>query len=311
MSARAVVFAYHDVGARCLSVLLAAGLDVALVATHRDDPAEGGWFASVARLAREHGLEVDDALEPPAPALERRVRELRPDFVFSFYYRRLLPAGLLACARRGAFNMHGSLLPRYRGRAPVNWAILRGERETGATLHEMVERADAGPVVDRMAVPILPDDQALDVLRKVTVAAELVLHRSLPGLLDGSAPRTAQDEAQASYHGARRPEDGRIDFSAAAREIHDLVRAVAPPWPGAFADIGGSRLRLLRTRLVKGGASAQPARLAAGADGALLLHCADGGVLQVLAAELDGEPLTPERLAARFGQLSLALGKNK
>src|SRR4029077_2264040 len=100
------------------------------------------------------------------------VQGLAPDFIFSFYYRAMLQAPLLAAARRGALNMHGSLLPNYRGRAPVNWAILRGERESGATLHYMVARADAGDIVDQLAVPILEDDDAREVFAKVTVAAE-------------------------------------------------------------------------------------------------------------------------------------------
>ena len=171
MAARAVVFAYHDVGVRSLSVLLAQGVDVALVVTHRDDPRETIWFASVERLAREHGLETITPEAAELPALQARLASLAPDFLFSFYYRHMLPAPILDAARRGAYNVHGSLLPKYRGRVPVNWAILHGERETGATLHEMVDKPDAGRIVDQMAVPILPDDVALDVFRKVTVAA--------------------------------------------------------------------------------------------------------------------------------------------
>lgn len=171
---RAVVFAYHDVGVRCLSVLLAHGMDVALVVTHEDDPAEQIWFQSVAALAREHRLPLLTPADPNIPELVERVRALRPDFLFSFYYRKLLGAPLLKAAG-GAFNMHGSLLPKYRGRAPVNWAIIRGERETGATLHEMVEQPDAGRIVDQQPVPILPNDTAIEVFRKVTVAAEMGL----------------------------------------------------------------------------------------------------------------------------------------
>ena len=280
--ASAVVFAYHDVGVRCLSVLLAQDIDVKLVVTHADDPRENIWFASVARLAGEHGLDIAMPEDPAAPGFAQRLAALAPDFIFSFYYRHMLPAGVLGAARRGAFNMHGSLLPRYRGRVPVNWAILRGERETGATLHEMVEKPDAGRIVDQMAVPILPDDMALDVFRKVTVAAELVLHRSLPGLLDGSARLVAQDLSKGSYFGARRPEDGRIDWSASAVEIHNLVRAVAPPYPGAFTTFRGSPLRVLRTRLTQRTA---PPGIAIDEHGMLHAGCGDGRRLDILQAE--------------------------
>ncbi|HSJ97629.1 MAG TPA: formyltransferase [Myxococcota bacterium] len=304
-AARAVVFAYHDVGVRCLAALLARGVEAALVVTHRDDPAEGAWFASVERSARERGLEVE-APDDPA-GLHRRIAALAPDFLFSFHYRRLLSPALLALARRGAYNMHGSLLPRYRGRAPVNWAILRGERETGATLHEMVQRPDAGRIVDQLAVPILPDDVALDVMRKVTVAAELVLHRALPGLIDGSARLAEQRLAEGEYCGARRPEDGRIDWRQGARRIHDLVRAVAPPWPGAFTQVRGRRLRILRTRVLAERAAPGAARLS-GDAGRLLACCADGGVLQVLECDLDGAPLAPAELRRRLGADPVPLG---
>lgn len=298
MGASAVVFAYHDVGVRCLSVLLAHGVRVPLVVTHADDPGENVWFASVERLAREAGLEV--AVVDDATALAGRVQAAAPDFIFSFYFRRMLPAQVLGHARRGAYNMHGSLLPRFRGRAPVNWAIVRGARETGATLHEMVAKPDAGAIVDQQAVPILPEDTAIDVFRKVTVAAEIVLDRALPGLLDGTARPVAQDLTRGEYCGGRRPEDGRIDWSRPAREIHDLVRAVAPPYPGAFATLAGRELRVLRTRSPHPGATPGPARLVAGSDG-LAAHCADGGILPILACELEKEALDRARFLARFG----------
>jgi methionyl-tRNA formyltransferase len=214
----------------------------------------------------------------------------------------MLPGALLATAKRGAFNMHGSLLPKYRGRVPVNWAILRGERETGATLHEMVAKPDAGRIVDRMAVPILPDDRAIDVFRKVTVAAELVLHRALPSLVNGTARMEPQDFTRGSYFGGRRPEDGRIDWSMGAREIHDLVRAVAPPYPGAFTTIGGSTLRVLRTRVLDPLPKEGAPCLTVDAHERLVARCAGGGMLHILEAELDGEPLTPPSFVGRYGR---------
>jgi methionyl-tRNA formyltransferase len=278
--ASAIVFAYHDVGVRCLQVLLAGGVDVKLVVTHRDDPKESIWFGSVEKLARQNGLDVafdDDA------GLEPRAASHAPDFIFSFYYRHMLPASVLAIARRGAYNMHGSLLPKYRGRVPVNWAILQGERETGATLHEMVEKPDAGRIVDQMAVPILPDDTALDVFRKVTVAAELVLHRSLPAIVAGTAKPRAQDLSKGSYFGARKPEDGRIDWSRPAAEIHNLVRAVAPPYPGAFCDVNGRRLGIHRTRVLPREPRPPPADPGiTQTDHGLFARCGDGAALAIL-----------------------------
>ena len=243
MAVQAVVFGYHDVGVRCLRVLLDAGVAVPLVVTHRDAPDERIWFGSVARLAQSRGIET--LLSEEMNRLRERISVISPEFMFSFYYRRMLPPEVLALARKGAFNMHGSLLPKYRGRAPVNWAILKGESETGATLHEMVAKPDAGRIVDQERVPIGPDETAAEVFAKVSDAAETVLKRSLPHLLAGTASLKKQDLSKGSYFGARRPEDGRIDWSKSALEIHNLVRAVAPPYPGAFTD----RMKIFRTRV--------------------------------------------------------------
>jgi methionyl-tRNA formyltransferase len=305
MNASAVVFAYHDVGVRCLSVLLAHGVEIPLVVTHRDDPKENIWFGSVEKLAREHDIEV--ALPDQPAELASRLSRLTPDFIFSFYYRHMLPRELLAAARRGAYNVHGSLLPKYRGRVPINWAVLKGERETGATLHQMVEKPDAGGIVDQMAVPILPDDRAVDVFRKVTTAAEIVLDRALPRLLDGTAKARPQDLSKGAYFGGRKAEDGRIDWRRGAKEIHDLVRAVAPPYPGAFTDLAGARLRLLRTRLFERAGAKGAAALEVDAAGHLVVQCADGGRLRVLEWDVDGKTVDSERFRERFGPGPLRL----
>ena len=140
---RAVVFAYSNVGDRCLRVLRARDVEVPLVVTHRDAAGESIWFRRVAETAEDLGLPFVYADDGADPSLAAALAAARPDVLFSFYWRSLLPQSILAPLPRGAFNMHGSLLPRYRGRAPTNWAVLHDEQETGATLHEMVERADA------------------------------------------------------------------------------------------------------------------------------------------------------------------------
>ena len=299
MTARAVVFAYHDVGVRCLQVLLSAGVAVPLVVTHQDDPNESQWFASVAATARERDLPVITPADAGGAALATQIAALHPDFLFSFYYRSMLGEPLLAIPRRGALNMHGSLLPKYRGRAPVNWALLNGERETGATLHHMVARADAGDIVDQQSVPILRDDDARQVFNKVTVAAELVLARVLPALLAGTAPRRPQSIEPGQYFGRRRPEDGRIDFRRPAPDIHNLVRAVAPPFPGAFTDIAGSRWWIHRTHIEPTAVPPGSARLFTKA-GRCYIACRDGGVLRVLAAANEGGPIAFHSLPDGF-----------
>ena len=295
MAARAVVFAYHNVGVRCLRTLLAHAVEVPLVVTHEDDPKENRWFGSVAATAADYGIEAVAPADPNTQEIVARVAACRPDFLFSFYYRAMLQAPLLALPPRGALNMHGSLLPKFRGRAPVNWAIIHGETETGATLHYMTEKPDSGDIVAQTAVPILPDDTAREVFDKVTVAAEIALDGVLPSLLAGSAPRTRQDVSRGSYFGGRKPEDGTIDWSRSAAEIHNLVRAVAPPYPGARTLIDGRPARILRTRVLDAASPHGPPSLALERE-ALVARCGGGGTLAVLALEIDGALVAPGAL---------------
>jgi methionyl-tRNA formyltransferase len=304
---RAVVFAYHDVGVRCLKTLLSGDVEVPLVVTMPDDPHERQWYANVAATAQDYGLTVIAPAEANSLELERTLSEIRPDFIFSFYYRSLLGAPLLRAARLGALNMHGSLLPKFRGRAPVNWAILKGERETGATLHYMLERADAGDIVDQLAVPILEDDEAREVFAKVTVAAETILARSLPALIEGRAPRRPQPLEPQQYFGRRRPEDGRIDWRWPARQIHDLVRAVAPPFPGAFAQVGAQRWQIHRTRLTGERAAHGTVPRLYAEQGECRIVCGDGAILRLLAAADARGALDLQTLAAALAQQPLAL----
>jgi methionyl-tRNA formyltransferase len=306
--AHAVVFAYHNIGVRCLSVLLAHGVEVALVVTHRDDPDETRWFASVAECAERNRLPLIISAEPDDPNVHARIAAIQPDFIFSFYYRLMLAEHLLALARRGALNMHGSLLPRYRGRAPVNWAIIQGERETGASLHYMSARPDAGDLVDQQAVPILPNDTALDVFKKVGVAAELVLNRCLPGLLAGSAPRRPLDLNAGSYYGRRRPADGRIDWRAPAWAIHNLIRAVAPPYPGALTRIDGRPARILLSHWGDEQAchpAEAPCLYTQGKR--IFAGCADGTALEVLSLEIEGVAVDSAEFKKRYGSRAVKL----
>jgi methionyl-tRNA formyltransferase len=265
-AAKAVVFGYGDIGVRGLAALLEAGLEVPLVVTHRDDPSETRWYASLLDFATQKGLRV--VTDPPEDVGD-------PDLIFSFYYRSMLPMSLLKKARLGAYNMHGSLLPKFRGRAPLNWAILKGATETGVTLHEMVEKPDAGRIVDQQAVPIGPDEDAVAVFHKMTGAAEQILRRSLKDLISGTAKLRPNDLSKGSYYGRRRPEDGRIDWSKSAKEIHDLVRAVAPPFPGAFTD----GMKIHKTRIEAGKPKQRgPYQM----NGEWFAGCGDGTVLRLL-----------------------------
>jgi len=301
----AVVFAYHQVGVRCLLTLLARDIDVRLVVTHRDSPRETIWFDSVRETAVAHDLPVLYAEDLDADALHAAVARVAPDFLFSFYFRHMLPATILSLARKGAYNMHGSLLPKYRGRVPINWAIIHGETETGATLHEMAVKPDAGAIIAQTSVPILPDDTAHEVFVKVVVAAEQTLWRALPDLIDGHPFRIPNELALGSYFGGRKAEDGRIDWGASAATIHNLVRAVAPPYPGATTTIDGRPVTIERTRVVStdraGPAAVGTAALIVVASSRTHARCGDGRWLEIVEARSGDERLTGPALAARLG----------
>jgi methionyl-tRNA formyltransferase len=304
----AVVFAYSEVGVRCVRELLAQRIDIPLLFTHADDPAENQWFGSVAQLAAQHGLNAVTPASPNTAEWIARGAASQPDFVFSFYYRYMLDQAWLALPRRGALNIHGSLLPKYRGRAPVHWAIIHGESMTGASLHYMVEKPDAGALVDQEAVPILENDTALDVSIKVAGAAETVLRRSLPALIAGTASSRPLDLAAGSYFGRRRPEDGRIDWRCGARAVHDLVRAVAPPFPGAFTEINGYRLEVLETRI-----DPQPVKYPDrtpclyASEGVWYADCIDGRRLKILQLSVNGGPLAHNTVPPALAHQPLAL----
>ena len=237
-----LVFAYHDVGYECLEVLLRRGSRVLALFTHEDNPNETIWFKSVAQLAREHAIPVHTPDDVNTPEWIARLRALQPDILFSFYYRHMIGQEILDLPRLGAFNLHGSLLPKYRGRVPINWAILHGETETGASLHYMVKKPDAGDIVDQEAVVIGARDTAQAVFLRVVQAARRVLERQIDAIEQGRNPRHPQDAHKASYFGGRRPEDGRIDWHSSAPAIFNLIRAVTHPYPGAYTEVDGRRL---------------------------------------------------------------------
>lgn len=233
---RALVFAYSDVGYDCLQLLLERSVNVVGVFTHEDKANEKHWYRCVAELATSHNIPVYKPESLKGESMLQQISNLAPDIIFSFYYRNMIPKAIIELPSLGAFNMHGSLLPAYRGRAPVNWAVLNGEKQTGVTLHTMVQQADAGDIVDQEPVPIGPQETAFEVMRKVQKAACCVLDRQIDKLLSGTANRTPQDESKATYFGGRTPEDGRIDWFQSAPTLFNLIRAVTHPFPGAFTD---------------------------------------------------------------------------
>ena len=283
MRPRIVCFAYSEVGSVCLKQLIKQGANVAAVFTHEDDPNEEIWFQSVKQVAEDAGIPVRTPKKLDDEQLEY-FRSLKPELVLSMYYRAMIPDEVLEVPRLGAYNIHGALLPKYRGRACVNWAVLNGETKTGTTLHVMTHFADRGDIVDQQEVPIEFDDTAHDVFLKVVEASRVVIERQLPALEAGTAPRRAQDESQATKFGRRRPEDGEIDWNKSAVEIYNLVRAVTHPFPGAFTDIDGRKMFVWKARPLEG--SAAPKEIVSKSP---FLVGTGSGLLEILSFRFEGE----------------------
>lgn len=277
-----VVCAYHNVGYRCLEELLRQGARVELVFTHDDSPTEEIWFSSVRQLAERHGIKVLTS-DINLPENLELLREIAPDFILSFYYRNMIHREVLHIPRLGALNLHGSYLPKYRGRVPVNWAVINGETETGATLHYMVEKPDAGEIVDREKVTIAFTDTAFDVFNKVTEAAIKVIGRSWPMLRDGRAPRIPMDLKLGSYFGGRKPADGLIDWTKSAIQIYNLIRGVTHPYPGAFTWLGGKKVIIWQAWPVEG--CGEPGHIVSQSP---LLVGTGQGLLEIRSLQIEG-----------------------
>lgn len=282
-----MLFAYHEMGYACMEAILKMGTPISALFTHRDDSHEEIWWRSCSALAAQHGIPVhiDESVEAAAA----KIGALKPAVIYSFSYRHLIPESVLELAPLGAFNLHPSLLPVYRGRAPVNWVLVNGERETGVTLHHMVARADAGDIVGNRAVAIDDNDNALTLYRKLVPLGVELIEELHPKIVAGTAPRQEMDIAKGSYFGRRKPEDGRIDWRWPARRIFNLVRAVTHPYPGAFCFAGGRKLMVWEAKIgAESGTPATPGSVVREAtDGALEIAAGEGSVI-VKVAQFEG-----------------------
>jgi len=296
---KAVVFAYHNLGCIGLQALVEAGYDVQAVFTHTDDPGETRFFSSVAQQAAGLGVPAFAPEDVNHAVWVDRIRDLRPDVLFSFYYRDLISEEILSLAPLGGFNLHGSLLPRYRGRAPVNWVLVNGEKETGITLHKMVRQPDAGDIVGQSAIAVADDDTALTLHEKLCSAAKPLLAELLPQIKTGAFTLKQQNEAEASYFGRRGPEDGEIDWQKPASAIYNLVRAVTEPYPGAFTYSGQRKMTIWKARVVKGQNGERPGTILSTAP--LVIACAEDA-LEIIAGQSEQGLYQPgARLAGDMG----------
>lgn len=285
---RCVLFAYHDTGYAVLETLLALGAPIVGLFTHDDDPQEEIWWRSCAELAARHSIPVFSPERVDADVVAR-VAALHPDVIYSVYYRYLLPEPILNSAAIGAFNLHGSLLPKYRGRAPVNWMIVNGEREGGLTLHHMVARADAGDIVAQRSCAIDDSDTALTLYRKLVPLGAEIVREYHPLIVTCRAPRMKQDLARGSYFGRRRPQDGRIDWHWPARRVFNLIRAVTHPYPGAVCYAAGRKLFIWEARIAsEDGMRGTPGEVMGEKDGGLEIAAGQGSLI-VLRVQFEGD----------------------
>ena len=306
---KAVVFAYHDIGCAGINALVAAGYDITAIYTHPDAPSENHFFGSVARIAAEHGIPVYAPNDVNHPLWVDRIKSAQPDVIFSFYYRHLLCDEILNSATVGAFNLHGSLLPHYRGRAPLNWVLVKGETETGVTLHRMVSRADAGAIVAQHRVAITPEETALTLHHKLTQASSDLLNDILPVIKTGHFPQVEQDHTQASIFGRRTAQDGCIDWHASAQDINNLVRAVTDPWPGAFGYVGGSKFIVWKARVRD---ELQPAKAGTVLSVSPLVIATGAGALEIMTGQTEnGVYMQGSQLAQTLGLVAGAIISSK
>ncbi len=302
MPATAIVCAYSPVGREALRGLLEAGVAVRALYTYPQGEDER-WFEAPEHLARSMGIPVRMEADFNTDAVYEAIQAEAPDFLFSFYFREMIQARVLALPRLGCYNLHGSLLPSYRGRAPINWVLVKGEAETGVTLHAMTPKPDDGAILAQARLPIAWDETALSLTRRAAEAGRALVRGPLPGLRDGSPRPTPQREpGPSTYFGGPRPADSRLDFTMTAREAFNQVRAVADPWPNAFLETPRG---IVKVPWALPSPEACPAGHVRITGGGVLLGFAEGA-LRLVALRRRGETtLRPSEQLAWLAELGL------
>jgi methionyl-tRNA formyltransferase len=277
-----------------LEALLASDEEVVAVVTQPDRPKGRGRKLTpppVKELALAAGLPV---LQPAKIRTEEFLSEIRafaPDLIAVTAYGRILPGPLLRLPPLGTINVHASLLPKYRGAAPVQWAIIRGETETGVTIMQMDEGLDTGDILLADAIPIAPEDTAGTLAPKLAALGGELLVKALGLLHQGRLSPTTQDDARATLAPPLTKEEGHIDWQRPAGDIANLIRGL-DPWPTAFTQLDGKRLRLFAPAVIKDGPTAEPGTLSRADDEGLLI-AASRDALLVKEVQLEGSKRLP------------------
>jgi len=288
MSSRIIVFGYGEPALAALDTF--AEMSIAPLAVVIPGNRQGDSVDAVAADARRRGHRVltQPQRSQMAPFVDDITR-LRPDFLFVWSYSMLLPPSLLQAAVHGGVNLHAGMLPSYRGGHVLNWALINGERETAATLHMIDDGIDTGPVFAERRVRIEDADDVATVHRKLTAAGRSLLREWWPKIASGDAVAVPQDETRARYYPMRTADDGRVDWSQSSARIHNLVRALAAPWPGAFTNVNGHRIVWRRLHPADAHRDAKPGTVVQLDEDAVTIAAGQGAVT-IDAIEIDGVP---------------------
>lgn len=247
-------FGYSQLGYDAFQYL-AENFDVVGAVTHKTNNAAPCWFDLVEDHANKCGTPVFKPEPSDLAFFTETVKNLNPDLIICVYYRYMIPMNILNIPQLGAYNMHGSFLPHFRGCAPINWVIVKGEKSTGVTLHEMVEKPDAGAIISQRSCTIGTNDTAGELVEKMRPLSLDILKKTIPHIINGTQSKTFLDIKKGSYFGRRKPEDGRISpLIQTAEEVHNLVRALqpSPQYPPAFLEINGRKFLVHKTDISAG-----------------------------------------------------------
>lgn len=293
MSSRTVFVGAVEEGRRCLEAMLAWGEPFAGFVTLKEEVArETSGAVPFDDLAERHGVPLLKVRDLNHPNNVERLRAMSPDLLLVIGWTRLIGPEILKLPRLGCIGFHASLLPRYRGRAPVNWAIINGETETGNSMFFLDGGVDTGDLIAQRRIPIAASDTCATLYEKVAASAVEMLRENLPLLKEGRAPRTPQDHALATVMPRRRPEDGLIDWEKDSAALDRWVRALTHPYPGAFTQEGGRRVLVWRASRREGGGGA-PGEVTALSSRGVDVATGGGGVLRLESIQFEGQDERP------------------
>lgn len=284
---RVVFMGTPDIAATCLKKIIADGFDVVGVYTQPDRPKGRGMkmvHSPVKEVALSHDLPVFQPENFRADEDVRALAELKPDVVAVVAYGRILPQRVLDIAPKGFINIHASVLPKYRGSAPYQWAVLDGLTETGATAMYLVREMDAGDIIDVSKTPIGPDETAGELLDRLAVLGAELLSKTLGRLALGDVEHIKQDESQVSYAPMLDKSMCPIDWNKTAGQVHDQVRGLHP-WPVATMELNGQKFKVHATKIVDG--SGKPGQILGLTKTGLRIACGEGAV-EVTSLQAEG-----------------------